>query len=156
MVAEPSREERRFNAFTERARRVLVFAQEESSSLQGNFIGPDHLLLGLLREEGGVAFVVLVNFGVDLTKTYNQLKERVQADKTEHFEIGLTDSAKKIVDFAVEESLRLDHYYVGTEHLLLGYLHQNTGLGANILFQQGVELEKVREEIKRLLGKVDP
>src|SRR5215472_15205235 len=111
----------RFDKFTERARKVLSLAQEEAQRFQHNYIGTEHLLLGLIREREGVAARVLTNLGVEL----KQVRESVETiispgDRAVLGEIGLTPRAKKVIEISVDEARRLNHHYIGTEHLLVG------------------------------------
>ncbi len=135
----------RFDKFTERARKVLSLSQEEAQRFQHNYIGTEHLLLGLVREGEGVAAVVLSNLGVEL----NRVREGVEAiigrgDRIVLGEIGLTPRAKKVIELAVDEARRLNHHYIGTEHLLLGLVREGEGIAAGVLESMGVNLEKVR------------
>ncbi len=135
----------RFDKFTERARKVLSLSQEEAQRFQHNYIGTEHLLLGLVREGEGVAAVVLSNLGVEL----NRVREGVEAiigrgDRIVLGEIGLTPRAKKVIELAVDEARRLKHHYIGTEHLLLGLVREGEGIAAGVLESMGVNLEKVR------------
>jgi ATP-dependent Clp protease ATP-binding subunit ClpC len=142
----------RFAKFTERARRVLSYAQEEAQRFKHNYIGTEHLLLGLVREEDGVAAKVLQNLGVDLQKVRSAVDNIVgQGDRIVLGEIGLTPRSKKVIELAVDEARRLNHHYIGTEHLLLGLVREGEGIAAGLLNSMGVELEQVRQETIRLL-----
>jgi len=111
----------RFDKFTERARRVLTLAQEEALRFNHNYIGTEHLLLGLVREGEGVAAKVLANLGVELNKVRSAVEFIIgRGDRAVMGEIGLTPRAKKVIELAVDEARRLGHHYIGTEHLLLG------------------------------------
>jgi hypothetical protein len=145
--------QRNFDRFTERARTVMQLAQEEAQRLQHNYIGTEHLLLGLLREREGVAGKVLTRLGVDL----DQARQAVEGivGRGEHLvsgEIGLTPRAKKVVELAVDEARRLNHHYVGTEHLLLGLLREGQGIGAGVLESFGLSLQVVRAHILQVLN----
>jgi ATP-dependent Clp protease ATP-binding subunit ClpC len=110
----------RFDKFTERARKVLSLAQEEAQRFQHNYIGTEHLLLGLVREGEGVAAKVLSNLGVELNKVRSAVEFIIgRGDRIVLGEIGLTPRAKKVIELAVDEARRLNHHYIGTEHLLL-------------------------------------
>ena len=110
----------RFDKFTERARRVLTLAQEEAQRFNHNYIGTEHLLLGLVREGDGVAAKVLNNLGVELSKVRSAVEFIIgRGEKSVAGEIGLTPRAKKVIELAVEEARRLNHSYIGTEHLSL-------------------------------------
>ena len=111
----------RFDKFTERARKVLTLAQEEAQRFNHNYIGTEHLLLGLVREGEGVAAKVLANLGVELNKVRSAVEFIIgRGDRTVVGDIGLTPRAKKVIELAVDEARRLNHHYIGTEHLLLG------------------------------------
>src|SRR5205809_1712763 len=119
----------RFDKFTERARRVLSFAQEEAQRFQHNYIGTEHLLLGLVREKEGVAATVLLKLGVELNKVHSTVEFIIgRGDRIVLGEIGLTPRAKKVIELAVDEARRLNHHYIGTEHLLLGLVREGEAL----------------------------
>ncbi len=121
----------RFDKFTERARRVLSLAQEEAQRFQHNYIGTEHLLLGLVREGEGVAAQVLRNLGVELNKVRSAIEFIVgRGDRIVLGESGLTQRAKKVIELAVDEARRLNHHYIGTEHLLLGLAREEDGIAA--------------------------
>ncbi len=135
----------RFDKFTERARKVLSLSQEEAQRFQHNYIGTEHLLLGLVREGEGVAAVVLSNLGVELNKVRDTVEAIIgRGDRIVLGEIGLTPRAKKVIELAVDEARRLKHHYIGTEHLLLGLVREGEGIAAGVLESMGVNLEKVR------------
>src|SRR5213075_132482 len=137
----------RFDKFTERARRVLTLAQEEAQRFNHNYIGTEHLLLGLVREGDGVAAKVLNNLGVELSKVRSAVEFIIgRGEKSVAGEIGLTPRAKKVIELAVEEARRLNHNYIGTEHLLLGLVREGEGIAAGVLESLGVNLEKVRTQ----------
>ncbi len=143
----------RFEKFSERARKVLSLAQEEAQHLNHNYIGTEHILLGLVRETEGIAARVLSNLGVELTKVRSAVEfiiGRGQAPAAG--EIGLTPRAKKVIELAVDEARRLNHHYIGTEHLLIGLLREGDGVAAGVLESLGVNLEKARAETGRLLS----
>lgn len=143
----------RFDKFTERARRVLSLAQEEAQRFQHNYIGTEHLLLGLVREDEGVAAKVLHDLGVDLQKVRSSVEDIIgRGDRTVLGEIGLTPRAKQVIELAVDEARRMNHHYIGTEHLLLGLIREGEGIAVGVLKSQGVTLEKVRWQTVRLLG----
>ncbi|GER89143.1 hypothetical protein KDW_33050 [Dictyobacter vulcani] len=119
----------RFDKFTERARKVLSLAQEEAQRFQHNYIGTEHLLLGLVREGEGVAAKVLANLGVELNKVRSAVEFIIgRGDRIVLGEIGLTPRAKKVIELAVDEARRLNHHYIGTEHLLLDWSVRVKGL----------------------------
>ena len=143
----------RFEKFTERARRVLSLAQEEAQRFQHNYIGTEHLLLGLVREREGVAAQVLRNLGVELNKVRSAVEFIVgRGDRIVLGESGLTPRAKKVIELAVDEARRLNNHYIGTEHLLLGLAREEDGIAAGVLESLGVRLEQVRAETLRVLG----
>ncbi len=142
----------RFDRFTKRARHVLTLAQEEARSFQHNYIGTEHLLLGLVREGEGIAAQVLRNLGVEV----NQVRSAVEAiigrgDRIVLGEVGFTPRAKKVIELAVDEARRLNHRFIGTEHLLLGLIREGEGIGAGVLESLGVRLDQARTEVLRVL-----
>jgi ATP-dependent Clp protease ATP-binding subunit ClpC len=142
----------RFDRFTERARRVLTLAQEEAQRLRHNYIGTEHILLGLMREGEGVAARVLSNLGVQLPKVRDSVEFIVgRGEGMVVGEIGLTPRAKKSVELAVKEARRLNHHYIGTEHLLLGLLREGEGIAAGVLESLGVSLDQVRAQVPVVL-----
>ncbi|TET96436.1 MAG: ATP-dependent Clp protease ATP-binding subunit, partial [Dehalococcoidia bacterium] len=147
----------RFDKFTERARRVLTLAQEEALRFNHNYIGTEHLLLGLVREGEGVAAKVLANLGVELNKVRSAVEFIIgRGDRAVMGEIGLTPRAKKVIELAVDEARRLGHHYIGTEHLLLGLVREGEGIAAGVLESLGVSLEKLRGEVTRILSQSMP
>ena len=142
-----------FDKFTERARKVMQLAQEEAQRLQHNYIGTEHLLLGLLREREGVAGKVLTRLGVDLERARQAVEGIVgRGDHLVSGEVGLTPRAKKVVELAVDEARRLHHHFLGTEHLLLGLLREGQGIGAAVLESFGLSLQDVRPHIIQVLN----
>jgi ATP-dependent Clp protease ATP-binding subunit ClpC len=147
----------RFDKFTERARKVLSLAQEEAQRFNHNYIGTEHLLLGLVREGDGVAAKVLSNLGVELTKVRSAVEFIIgRGDRIVLGEIGLTPRAKKVIELAVDEARRLNHHYIGTEHLLLGLVREGEGIAAGVLESLGVNLEKVRTQTIQVLSQSGP
>ncbi len=147
----------RFDKFTERARRVLTLAQEEAHRFNHNYIGTEHILLGLVREGDGVAAKVLSNLGVELNKVRSAVEFIIgRGDRTVLGEIGLTPRAKKVIELAVDEARRLGHSYIGTEHLLLGLVREGEGIAAGVLESLGVNIERVRAETSRILSQSQP
>jgi ATP-dependent Clp protease ATP-binding subunit ClpC len=143
----------RFDKFTERARKVLSLAQEEAQRFQHNYIGTEHLLLGLVREGEGVAAKVLSKLGVELQKVRESVEFIIgRGDRIVLGEIGLTPRAKKVIELAVDEARRMNHHYIGTEHLLLGLLREGEGIGAGVLESLGVRLEIARKETISVLS----
>ncbi|MBI4494331.1 MAG: NDP-hexose 4-ketoreductase, partial [Chloroflexi bacterium] len=143
----------RFDKFTERARKVLQLAQEEAQRFNHNYIGTEHLLLGLVREGEGVAAKVLANLGVELNKVRSAVEFIIgRGDRTVTGDIGLTPRAKKVIELSVDEARRLNHHYIGTEHLLLGLVREGEGIAAGVLESLGVSLEKVRAQVIHVLS----
>ena len=143
----------KFDKFTERARKVLTLAQEEAQRFNHNYIGTEHLLLGLVREGDGVAARVLSNMGVQLPKVRSAVEFIIGRGETMIMgEIGLTPRAKKVIELAVDEARRLNHHYIGTEHLLLGLVREGEGIAAGVLESLGVNLEKVRAQVMQVVS----
>ena len=143
----------RFDRFTERARKVLSLAQEEAQRFQHNYIGTEHLLLGLVREREGVAARVLESLGVELYRVRQAVEFIIgRGDRIVLGEIGLTPRAKKVIELAVDEARRLNHHYIGTEHLLLGLVREGEGIAAGVLESLGVKLENVRTQTIQVLS----
>ena len=143
----------RFEKFSERARRALTFAQEEAQRFNHNYIGTEHILLGLVRESEGVAAKVLTNLGIDLSKVRAAVEFIIgRGGKSTSTELGLTPRAKRVIELAVDEARRLNHNYVGTEHLLLGLLREGEGVAGGVLESLGVNLERARAETTRILN----
>ena len=144
----------RFEKFSERARRVLSLAQEEAQRFNHNYIGTEHILLGLVRETEGVAARVLLNLNVELVKVRSAVEFIIgRGERPTPGEIGLTPRAKKVIELAVDEARRLNHHYIGTEHLLIGLMREGEGVPAGVLESLGVGLEKVREETNSIIQK---
>ncbi len=141
-----------FERFTERARQVVVLAQEEARALKHNYIGTEHLLLGLLREEEGIAAQVLTTLDVNLDEVRMQVAQIVgMGDEVAAGQIPFTPRAKKVLELALREALSLGHNYIGTEHILLGLIKENEGVAARILLEFDADSEKIRNEIMRKL-----
>ncbi|HEY8687093.1 MAG TPA: Clp protease N-terminal domain-containing protein, partial [Chloroflexota bacterium] len=141
-----------FDRFTERARKVLTLAQEEAQRFNHNYIGTEHLLLGLVREGEGVAAKVLFNLGIELTKVRSAVDFIIgRGERQVMGEIGLTPRAKKVIELSIDEARRLGHHYVGTEHLLLGLIREGEGIASGVLESLGVNLEMVRSEVIKVL-----
>ena len=137
-----------FERFTDRARRVVVLAQEEARMLNHNYIGTEHILLGLIREGEGVAAAVLQNLNVDLEEIAQRIEETVKKGKAAAAtgpDLPYTSRAKKVLELAMAEARELNHSYVGTEHLLLGLLREEKGIAAQVLTDAGVSLEASRD-----------
>lgn len=144
--------------FTERVRRVLAFAREEANGLHHEYVGTEHILLALAREGEGVASTVLTNLGVDQEELRDRLLIVIKPGGSEEprADLPYTSRAKKVLELAMSQARQLNHAYVGTEHLLLGVIDERKGIGAQVLLDAGVNLEKAREEVLRLLGTAEP
>lgn len=142
----------RFDKFTIRARKVLTLSQEEAQHFQHNYIGTEHLLLGLVHEGEGVAAKVLTNLGVQLSDVRKAIEFIIgRGERVITGEIGLTPRAKKVIELAVDEARMLNHHYIGTEHILLGLVREGNGIAAGVLESMGVKLEQVRAETLKVL-----
>ncbi|MCY4581350.1 MAG: ATP-dependent Clp protease ATP-binding subunit [Chloroflexi bacterium] len=143
----------RFEKFSERARRVLSLAQEEAQRFNHNYIGTEHILLGLVRETDGVAARALSSLNVELSKVRSAVEFIIgRGERPSPGDIGLTPRAKKVIELAVDEARRLTHHYIGTEHLLIGIMREGEGVAAGVLESLGVSLDKVRAETTRILN----
>jgi ATP-dependent Clp protease ATP-binding subunit ClpC len=141
-----------FERFTDRARRVVVLAQEEARMVNHNYIGTEHILLGLIHEGEGVAARALEHMDISLDEVRQQVEEiigRGQAAPTGH--IPFTPRAKKVLELSLREALQLQHNYIGTEHILLGLMREGEGVGAQVLRKLGADLDRVRREVLQLL-----
>src|SRR5438045_4801958 len=143
-----------YERFTDRARKVMQLANQEAQRFNHEYVGTEHVLLGLIKEGSGVAANVLKNLDVDLRKIRNEVEKIVQAgpDMVTMGKLPQTPRAKKVIEYAIEEARNLNHNYVGTEHLLLGLLREHDGVAAQVLMNLGLKLEEVREEVLNLLG----
>ena len=143
----------KFERFTERARKVLSLAQDEAQRFGHSYIGTEHLLLGLVREGDGVAAKALQNLGTELDEVRRAVEFIVgRGDRIALGEIGLTPRAKKVMELAVDEARRMNHHYVGTEHLLLGLIREGEGIAGGVLVSMGITLERARDEVHRILA----
>jgi ATP-dependent Clp protease ATP-binding subunit ClpC len=143
----------RFDKFTERARKVFSLAQEEAQRFQHNYIGTEHLLLGLVREEEGVAARVLHKLDIELQDVRDSVESIIgRGNRIVGGEIGLTPRAKKAIELAVDEARNMNHHYIGTEHLLLGLVREEEGIAAGVLKSMGVTLEEARRQTILILG----
>src|SRR5204862_73823 len=145
--------------FTERVRKVLAMAREEAARLHHEYVGTEHILLGLIREGEGVAVAVLTNLNVDLEDIQQKIEQTVKKGKAAAGagpDLPYTSRAKKVLELAMSEARELNHSYVGTEHLLLGLLREEKGIAAQVLTDAGVNLEQARAETLRLLGSEMP
>src|SRR6187401_313892 len=142
-----------FERFTERARQVVVLAQDEARALKHNYIGTEHILLGLLREEEGLAARVLESLDITVEEVRAQVARIVgQGDEVTTGQIPFTPRAKKVLELALREALSLGHNYIGTEHILLGLVRENEGVAARILLDFDADSEKIRNEVIRMLS----
>ncbi len=143
-----------FERFTDRARKVMALANQEAQRFNHEYIGTEHILLGLVKEGSGVGANVLKNLEVDLRKVRLEVEKLVKSgpDMVTMGKLPQTPRAKKVIEYAIEEARQLNHNYVGTEHLLLGLLREQDGVAAQVLMNLGIKLEEVREEVLNLLG----
>jgi ATP-dependent Clp protease ATP-binding subunit ClpC len=143
-----------YERFTDRARKVMQLANQEAQRFNHEYIGTEHILLGLVKEGTGVAANVLKNLDIDLRKIRMEVEKIVQAgpDMVTMGKLPQTPRAKKVIEYSIEEARNLNHNYVGTEHLLLGLLREQEGVAAQVLMNLGLKLEDVREEVLNLLG----
>ncbi|HEX6988997.1 MAG TPA: Clp protease N-terminal domain-containing protein, partial [Bacillota bacterium] len=143
-----------FGRYSERAQRVIVLAQEEARRLNYNYVGTEHLLLGLIREGTGIAAKALQSLGINLEQVRAEIEKVIgRGNAPMSGEIGYTPRAKKVVmELAPEEARLLGHNYVGTEHILLGLIREGEGVAARVLENMGADLEKVRQQVIKLLG----
>src|SRR6201995_478406 len=143
-----------FERFTDRARKVMALANQEAQRFNHEYIGTEHILLGLVKEGSGVGATVLKNLDVDLRKVRLEVEKLVKSgpDMVTMGKLPQTPRAKKVIEYAIEEARNLNHNYVGTEHLLLGLLREHDGVAAQVLMNLGLKLEEVREEVLNLLG----
>ncbi len=142
-----------FERFTDRARRVVVLAQEEARFLNHNYIGTEHILLGLLNEGEGIASKALESLGISLTGVREQVVEIIgQGQQAPTGHIPFTPRAKKVLELSLREALQLGHNYIGTEHILLGLIREGEGVAAQVLQKMGAELQKVRQTVIQLLS----
>jgi ATP-dependent Clp protease ATP-binding subunit ClpC len=146
----------RFDKFTEKARKVLTLAQEEAQRFNHNYIGTEHLLLGLISENDGVAAQVFGNLNIEINKVRSAIEFIIgRGERPNANEIGLTPRAKKVIELAVDEARKLGHSYIGTEHLLLGLVREGEGIASGVLESLGVNLDNVRNELSSLLEKTE-
>ncbi len=143
-----------FERFTDRARKVMALANQEAQRFNHEYIGTEHILLGLVKEGSGVGANVLKNLGADLHKVRMEVEKLVKSgpDMVQMGKLPQTPRTKKVIEYAIEEARALNHNYVGTEHLLLGLLREQDGVAATVLMNLGLKLEEVREEVLNLLG----
>ncbi|MDF1729207.1 MAG: Clp protease N-terminal domain-containing protein, partial [Sulfitobacter sp.] len=143
-----------FDRFTDRAKKVMNFARQEAQRFNHEYLGTEHILLGLIKEGDGVAAHVLKNMGIDMTKIRMEIEKIVKTGPSmvTMGQLPFTQMAKKVLELSMEEASSLSHNYIGTEHLLLGLIKENEGIAAQVLQNLGVKLEDVREEVLDFLG----
>jgi len=143
-----------FERFTDRARKVMALANQEAQRFNHEYIGTEHILLGLVKEGSGVGANVLKNLDVDIKKLRLEIEKLVKSgpDMVTMGKLPQTPRAKKVIEYSMEEARHLNHNYVGTEHILLGLLREQEGVAAQVLMNLGLKLEDVREEVLNLLG----
>ena len=142
-----------FERFTDRARRVVVLAQEEARMLNHNYIGTEHILLGLIHEGEGVAAKALETLGISLEAVREQVQEIIgQGQQAPSGHIPFTPRAKKVLELSLREALQLGHNYIGTEHILLGLIREGEGVAAQVLVKLGADLNRVRQQVIQLLS----
>src|SRR5665811_2242482 len=143
-----------FERFTEKARKVVVKAQDEARYLKQNYIGTEHLLLGIIDENDGIASKALIEMGITLEEIRLAVKSVITEGSSESYEhIPFTPRAKKVLELSLREALQMGHNYIGTEHILLGLLREGEGVAARVLNSLGITLENVKETVKEVLKK---
>ncbi len=148
-----------FERFTERARRVVVLAQDEARMLNHNYIGTEHILLGLIHEGHGLAAKALESLGISLAVVRQQVEEIIGRGQQEppSGHIPFTPRAKKVLELSLREALQLGHTYIGTEHILLGLIREGEGVAAQVLVGVGVDLNRARQQVIQLVtGRAEP
>ena len=141
-----------FERFTTRASRVVVLAQEEARMLNHNYLGTEHILLGLIREGGGGAAKALESLGISLDAVRQQVEEIIgQGQQAPSGHIPFTPRAKKVLELSLREALQLGHTYIGTEHILLGLIRESDGVAAQVLVKLGADLNRARQQVIQLL-----
>ena len=147
----------KLDKFTKRARRVLTYAQEEAVRLNHNYIGTEHLLLGLIREEEGMAAKVLRDLGVDQNRVRQIVEDIVgRGQAAAGARLSLTPRTKRVIELAVDEARRLGHHYIGTEHLLLGLVREGDGIAVNVLKSLNINPDKVRNQLAKAVMEGEP
>ncbi len=145
-----------FERFTDRARKVMAIANQEVQRFNHEYIGTEHILLGLIKEGSGTGAAVLKNLGVDIEKMQLEMEQlfklKGRPDKVTMDKQSPTPLAKKVIEYAIEEARSLNHKYIGTEHILLGLLRESEGIAAQVLVNLGLSIERVRMEILKLLN----
>ncbi len=145
-----------FERFTDRARKVMAIANQEVQRFNHEYIGTEHILLGLIKEGSGTGAAVLKNLGVDIEKMLLEMEQlfklKGRPDKVTMDKQSPTPLAKKVIEYAIEEARSFNHEYIGTEHILLGLLRESEGTAAQVLVNLGLSIERVRMEILKLLN----
>jgi ATP-dependent Clp protease ATP-binding subunit ClpC len=142
-----------FERFTDRARRVVVLAQEDARLLHHNYIGTEHILLGLLHEQDGIGAQALTSLGISLEAVRSQVEEIIgHGEKAPPGHVPFTPRAKKVLELSLREALQLGHNYIGTEHILLGLIREGEGVAAQVLVMLGADLSSVRQQTIQLLS----
>ena len=142
-----------FERFTDRARRVIVLAQEQARLLNHNYLGTEHLLLGLVAEDQGVAAKALESLGIRLEAVRSQVEEIIgQGQWAPSGQIPFTPRAKKVLELSLREAKQLDHKYIGTEHILIGLIRESEGVAAQVLVKLGADLSRVRQQVIQVLS----
>src|SRR6185295_18583623 len=143
-----------FDRFTDRAKKVMNLARQEAQRFNHEYLGTEHILLGLVQEGSGVAANVLKNMNIELAKIRGEVEKIVKTGPSmvTMGQLPFTPRAKKVLELSMEEAANLGHNYIGTEHLLLGLIKENEGIAAQVLMNLGVKLEDVREEVLDFLG----
>jgi hypothetical protein len=148
-----ARRQTMFQRFTDRARQVVVLAQEEARRLDHNYVGTEHILLGLISEGGGVAARALESLGIGVVAVRQQVEEIIgQGQQAPSGHIPFTPRAKKVLELSLRESMQLGHTYIGTEHILLGLVREGDGVAAQVLVRLGADLNRVRQQVIQLLA----
>src|SRR5512136_666395 len=137
--------------FTQRARRVLSLAHQEAERMRHNYIGTEHLLLGLIREEGGVAGRVLRELGLEADRVQEIVERLAGPGQYRGGKLDLSPGTQQVLEYAVDEARRMGHHYIGTEHLLLGLVRSNEGVAMDVLRKLGVTAEQIRRQTRRVL-----
>src|SRR5512141_2731426 len=147
----------KLDKFSKRARRVLTFAQEEAVRLNHNYIGTEHLLLGLIREDEGLAAKVLRDLGVEQARVRQVVEEIVgRGQSAATARLSLTPRTRRVIELAVDEARRMGHHYIGTEHLLLGLVREGDGIAVNVLKSLNVSPDKVRSQLSKAVMEATP
>ncbi|HEV3026184.1 MAG TPA: Clp protease N-terminal domain-containing protein, partial [Planctomycetota bacterium] len=142
-----------FERFTERARRIIILAQEEAKRLNHSAVGTEHILLGVVLEGDGVASKVLASLNISPERVRAEIESAIgRGERTLDGEVAFTPRGKRVLELALDEARRLGHNYIGTEHLLLGLIREGEGVAARVLEAMGADLERVRSQIGSLLG----